>query len=252
MIDNVQAYLPHLIELRARLIRSGFVVLALFLVLFLIDDILYTFIAKPLLLKLPKDSAMIATAVTTPFMVPMKLAFIFACFTAIPYLSYQLWSFLAPGLYLREKQAIQPFVLTSIFLFYLGVGFSYWVICPLALGFFASCAPKGVRVMTDIQAYLDFVLTILFAGGIAFQVPIITCALIKLNVVSIEKLTHLRPYIIVAAFILGMLLTPPDVISQILLALPMWWLFEAGIWWSKYSANKNKKTTSVNNLSQKP
>ena len=234
MIDNVQAYLPHLIELRARIIRVSLIVFALFLGLFLIDDILYSFIAKPLLLQLPAESAMIATSVTTPFTVPMKLAFIFACFLAIPYVLYQLWSFLAPGLYLSEKRKIQPFIFASIFLFYSGVIFAYMVICPMALGFFAKCAPAGVKVMTDIQAYLDFVLTILFAGGIAFQVPVITCTLINFNIVSVEKLIHLRPYIIVAAFILGMLLTPPDVVSQILLALPMWWLFEAGILWTKY------------------
>ncbi len=240
MINNIQAYLPHLIELRTRLIQSGLVIFILFLALFLIDDTLYTLIARPLLLQLPAESSMIATAVTTPFMVPMKLAFIFACFLAIPYILYQFWAFLAPGLYVTEKQKIQPFIVMSILLFYGGVTFAYMVICPMALSFFAKCAPAGVKVMTDIQAYLDFVLTVLFAGGVAFQVPIITCALIKFNMVSIEKLNHLRPYIIVAAFILGMLLTPPDVISQILLALPMWWLFEAGLLWAKYL---NKNTT---------
>jgi sec-independent protein translocase protein TatC len=234
MIDNVQAYLPHLIELRTRIIRSSLVILALFLGLFLIDDTLYTIIARPLLSQLPAESSMIATAVTTPFTVPMKLAFILACFLAIPYVLYQLWSFLVPGLYTNEKQKIQPFVVVSILLFYSGTTFAYAIICPLALGFFAKCAPVGIKVMTDIQAYLDFVLTILFAGGVAFQVPVITCALIKFNVVSMEKLIHFRPYIIVAAFVLGMLLTPPDVVSQILLALPIWWLFEAGLLWAKY------------------
>jgi len=234
----VNTYLPHLIELRTRIIRSIVAIFSLFLILFSIDKHLYTFIAKPLLQQLPIGSALIATEVTATFIAPMKLAFILSLFLSMPYLFYQLWSFVSPGLYRKEKQKALPFLITSILLFYTGVLFAYAIICPLALAFFAKCAPIGVMVMTDIQAYLDFVLTVLFAGGIAFEVPIITLACIKFRLISITQLEYLRPYIIVGAFILGMLLTPPDVVSQILLALPMWGLFEAGLFIAKCSQKK--------------
>ncbi len=226
--------IPYLIELRTRVIQSGILLLILFSGLFYIDEKLYTWIAKPLLTELPIGSTLIATTVTAPFTVPMKLALIMAFFLAVPYILYQIWSFIAPGLYKTEKQTALPFLLTSTVLFYGGVAFAYYVICPMALGFFAKCAPRGVTVMTDIEAYLNFVLTLLLSGGIAFQVPIITFALIKSGITTIQQLEHLRPYIIVLAFIVGMLLTPPDVVSQILLALPMWGLFEAGLLLAKY------------------
>jgi sec-independent protein translocase protein TatC len=231
---------PHLTECRTRIIRSLLIVLCLFLALFCIDEYLYTWIAKPLLSQLPIGSSMIATEVTTPFMVPMKLALIFSFFLAIPYLLHEIWSFIAPGLYMKEKKMILPFLVTSTFLFYSGVLFAYYIICPMALGFFAKCAPVGVLVMTDIQAYLDFVLTVLFAGGIAFQVPIITLALLKSGLFTITQLEHCRPYVIVGVFVISMILTPPDVVSQILLALPMWFLFESGLLFAKFLANKPK------------
>jgi sec-independent protein translocase protein TatC len=231
---DVNTYIPHLNELRTRVIRCSSVVLLLFLGLFLIDEILYAFIAKPLLTHLPIGNSIIATEVTATFMVPMKLALICAIFLAIPYLLYQLWSFVAPALYANEKKQILPFLISSTFLFYGGVLFAFYIICPMALSFFAKCAPPHVAVMTDIKAYLDFVLTVLFAGGLAFQVPIITLALIQSGMTSIQQLEHFRPYVIVAAFVLGMLLTPPDVVSQILLALPMWGLFETGLLIAKY------------------
>ncbi len=236
--------LPHLIELRSRIIRSGLLVLGLFFFLFWIDEYLYTFIAKPLLNELPIGSSIIATEVTAPFTVPMKLAFILSLFLSIPYILYQAWIFIAPGLYPNEKQRTLPFLISSIFLFYLGVAFAYYMICPTALSFFAQCAPEGVTVMTDITAYLDFVLTVLFAGGVAFQVPVVTLLSIQSGWVSITLLEHLRPYVIVIAFILGMLLTPPDVISQVLLALPMWGFFEMGLILAKYL---NKKNTIIVN-----
>lgn len=231
----MNTFLPHLIELRTRVIRSSIVVMLLFIGFFWIDEYLYSFIAKPLISQLPKGGTMVATEVTTTFMVPMKLAFVVALLVAVPYVLYQIWGFVAPGLYTNEKRSILPFLFASILLFYLGSIFAYSIICPMALGFFAKCAPPNVTVMTDIKAYLDFVLSILLAGGIAFQVPIITVALIKSRLISIVQLEHLRPYIIVAAFILGMLLTPPDVISQVLLALPMWGLFEGGLVLAKYT-----------------
>lgn len=232
--------IPHLIELRTRIIRCSAIILCLFAALFCIDEHLYAWIAKPLLSQLPAGSSIIATAVTTPFMVPMKLAMILSFFISIPYLLYEIWSFIAPGLYLKEKKMVLPFLIISTILFYTGVGFAYYIICPLALGFFAKCAPVGVLVMTDIQAYLDFVLTVLFGGGIAFQVPIITLALLQSGLVTILQMEHCRPYVIVSAFFMGMILTPPDVVSQILLALPMWWLFESGLLLAKFL---NKKST---------
>lgn len=231
----MNTYLPYLLELRSRIIRISLVILILFLILFYIDEHLYTFIAKPLLKQLPLGSTLIATEITSPFMVPMKLAFMLSLFIAIPYILYEIWSFIAPGLYRQEKRKILPFLIASTLLFYMGVIFSYYLICPMALGFFAKCAPLGVTLMTDIQAYLNFVLTVLFSGGIAFQVPIITIACIISGFITIQQLEHFRPYIIVLAFILGMLLTPPDVISQILLALPMWGLFEIGLLLTKWN-----------------
>lgn len=226
--------LPHLIELRARVIRSGIVVLIAFISLFWIDETLYSWIAKPLLTQLPAGSSMIATEITSTFMVPMKLAFVLSIFLTIPFLLYQAWSFMAPGLYKNEKKQILPFIIASTGLFYLGNAFAYFIICPMALGFFTKCAPLGVSVMTDIGSYLNFVLTVILGGGLAFQVPVITLALIKAQWVSVAQLVYLRPYIIVAAFVLGMLLTPPDVVSQILLALPIWGLFEVGLLLAKY------------------
>jgi sec-independent protein translocase protein TatC len=236
---DVNQTLPHLIELRTRVIQSALVLLGLFLALFYIDEYLYSWIAKPLLTQLPAGSTLIATEVTATFMVPMKLAWIATLFFTIPYLLYQFWSFLAPGLYKNEKRIFLPFLIASTLLFYLGVAFAYFVICPIALGFFAQCAPVGVAVMTDMAAYLNFVLSVLFAGGLAFQVPVMTLAMIKARWVTIEQLIYLRPYMIVAAFVLGMILTPPDVLSQILLALPIWGLFEAGLILAKYLAQNN-------------
>lgn len=236
----MDSYIPHLIECRTRIIRSGLVILCLFAGLFCIDEHLYAWIARPLLSQLPAGSSIIATAVTTPFMVPMKLALLLAFFMSIPYLLYEIWSFIAPGLYLKEKKKVLPFLVTSTILFYSGVVFAYYIICPMALGFFAKCAPVGVLVMTDIQSYLDFVLSVLFAGGIAFQVPIITWVLLQSGLVSISQMEYCRPYVIISAFVVGMILTPPDVISQILLALPMWWLFEAGLLLAKFLNKKSK------------
>jgi len=224
----------HLIELRKRLIQISLFLICLFLILFWKDEDLYTFIAKPLLTQLPLGSQMIATEVTSTFMVPMKLAFVTALILSMPFILYQLWAFAAPGLYKQEKRTLLPFLISSIILFYLGIVFAFYVICPMTLGFFASSAPIGIVVMTDIRHYLDFVLTILFSSGIAFQVPVITLALIQAGLVTAKQLSYLRPYVIVGAFVVGMILTPPDVISQILLALPMWGLFEGGLLLAKF------------------
>jgi len=192
-------------------------------------------LAKPLLKELPLGY-LIATDITTPFTVPLKAAFVSALLLGMPYLLYQLWSFIAPALHVREQRQILPFLIGSILLFYGGVAFAYTVICPITLGFFAHCAPQGVQIMTDIQSYLDFMLRMLLAGGLAFQVPILTILVVNLGLCSVQQLIYLRPYVIVGAFVLGMLLTPPDVFSQIMLALPMWGLFEAGLWTIAYNA----------------
>lgn len=230
---EIQHALPHLIELRKRIINAAVVVVTLFILLFYIDEYLYSWIAKPLLAALPAGNTLIATEVTSTFTVPMKLAWVLALFSTGPYLLYQLWAFVTPGLYKNEKRIFLSFLFASTLLFYLGVAFAYCIICPMALGFFANCAPKGVSMMTDIGAYLNFVLSLLLAGGIAFQVPVVTIACVRVGWVTIQQLTYLRPYIIVGAFIVGMLLTPPDVLSQVLLALPMWGLFEVGLLFAK-------------------
>jgi len=234
-------YIPHLIELRKRILQSGTVLFVLFCILFYFDETLYSFLAQPLLTHLPSGSQLVAIDITSPFTVPMKLALITACVLAAPYCLFQLWSFIKPGLYRHEKRTIFPFLISSIFLFYLGIFFSFLVLCPMAIHFFVNATPLHVTLMTDIRYYLDFVLTLLFAGGVAFQVPVITVALIQANIVTTLFLTHLRPYIIVLAFILGMLLTPPDVLSQILVALPMWGLFELGLLFAKYLEKKQKE-----------
>lgn len=238
-------YIVHLIAFRQCVIHCGIVFLIVFSILFYLDESLYTWIAKPLLVQLPAGGQLIATEITSTFMVPMKLALISALVLMMPYILYKLWSFVVPGLYPKEKKTIFPLLVCSVILFYLGLCFAYYVICPLALKFFTNSAPVGVSVMTDIRLYLDFVLTLLFSTGIAFQVPIITLACIKAEIITCEQLTYLRPYVIVGAFILGMLLTPPDVVSQILLAFPMWGLFEVGLWIAKKSRVVKPKLCSI-------
>lgn len=245
--------MTHWIELRTRIIHSALVFLPICMTLFWIDDVLYHGIAQPLLRVLPTGGAIIATDITTPFTVPLKLAFLTSVFIASPYFLYQFWSFIVPALYAHERQKIRTFLITSTLLFYMGICFAYFVICPMALRFFTHCAPPDVKIMTDISAYLDFMLAVLFAGGVAFQVPIVTLACIHSKVVSIAQFEHLRPYIIVAAFIAGMLLTPPDVVSQILLALPMWGLFEIGLIIAKLTQNKDnilQNKTSIDHSAQ--
>lgn len=232
------ACVVHLGALRSAVIQCGIVFCVIFLVLFWLDEPLYTWIAKPLLLQLPAGGQIIATEITSTFIVPMKLAWISALIVVMPYILYKLWIFIAPGLYLHEKKTLLPLLGSSIILFYMGLCFAYCVICPLALKFFMSSAPKGVSMMTDIRLYLDFVLTLLFAGGLAFQVPVLTVFLLNSGIVTQKQLIHIRPYVIVGAFIIGMLLTPPDVVSQTLLALPMWGLFEVGLVISKLKFGK--------------
>jgi sec-independent protein translocase protein TatC len=233
-----QPLLAHLIELRDRMLRIVLVVLAVFVALFPFANDLYTLLAEPLMAHLPSGSSMIATEVASPFLTPFKLTLIAAIFIGVPVILYQFWAFIAPGLYQHERRMIFPLVISSTFLFYAGMAFAYFVVFPLVFGFLVSVAPEGVSVMTDISKYLDFVLKLFFAFGVAFEVPIATILLVWMGATTPEKLTSKRPYIIVGAFVVGMLLTPPDVISQSLLAIPVWLLFEVGVVFSRFFVRK--------------
>tara|TARA_B100000959_G_scaffold93751_1_gene99637 strand:- start:1338 stop:2078 length:741 start_codon:yes stop_codon:yes gene_type:complete len=235
--------LSHLIELRSRLLKAGSAVLLLFAVLAPFSDVVFKQVALPLMQKLPEGSTMIATQVASPFLTPFKTTMFAALFLAMPVVLYQLWSFAAPGLYKKEKRFAVPLLVSSVALFYLGAAFAYVVVFPLMFGFFTSAAPAGVSVMTDISSYLDFVLVLFFAFGVAFEVPIATVILVWSGLTSIKTLEKNRAYVFLGAFIVGMLVTPPDVISQTLLAVPVYLLYECGILLSKVLKNKNNEET---------
>ena len=221
--------LSHLMELRNRLLKMVVTVLVLFVCLVPFADTLFTLVAEPLMARLPEGTSMIATQVASPFLTPFKLSLAIAVFLAMPMLLYQGWAFVAPGLYKHERRLVLPLMVSSIFLFYAGVAFAYYVVFPLMFGFFTAVAPTGVAVMTDIAAYLDFVLALFFAFGFAFEVPVATVLAVWAGFTTPAKLGQKRPYVLLGAFVLGMLLTPPDIISQTLLAVPVYILFEAGI-----------------------
>nr|VFK12980.1 MAG: sec-independent protein translocase protein TatC [Candidatus Kentron sp. LFY] len=234
-------FLAHLVELRDRLLRSLLAVIVVLLALIPFANDLYEWLSAPLLKYLPQGTSMIATEVASPFFAPFKLAIVTAIFITMPVIVYQLWAFVAPGLYKKEKKLAYPLMITSTVLFYLGAAFAYFAVFPLVFGFFTSVAPEGVEVATDISKYLDFVLKLFFAFGLAFEVPVATILLVSGGFTTPEALVSKRPYVIVVAFIIGMLLTPPDVISQTLLALPMWILFELGVFFSRmYTVGKEK------------
>jgi len=228
-VDQEQPLVAHLIELRQRVMRMLLVVLVIFLALFYFANDLYTYLSEPLTALLPEGTSMIATDVTSPFFAPFKLALVLSIFIGIPFILHQLWGFIAPGLYENEKHLAVPLLLSSIFLFYSGIAFAYFVVFPLIFGFFTSVGPENVAVMTDISSYLNFVLKLFFAFGVVFEIPIATLLLIWSGATTPESLTSKRAYVIVGCFVIGMLLTPPDIISQSLLALPMWLLFELGV-----------------------
>ena len=212
----------------------------IFIVLFPFANPLYNFLSAPLVAQLPQDGTMIAIDVASPFLAPFKLVLLLAVTLSIPVLVYQFWAFVSPGLYRREKRLALPILLSSTLLFYVGMVFAYYVVFPLMFGFFSSVAPEGISVMTDINRYLDFVIKIFIAFGIAFEVPIVTLMLVKTGVTTTESLIRKRPYVIVAAFVAGMVLTPPDVISQVLLAIPVWLLFEIGVLVSKFAVKEKE------------
>ena len=224
-----QTLMDHLIELRDRLLHMVLAILIVFIALFAFSEDIFTIAAQPLLALMPEGTSMIATGVTSPFLVPFKLVLLLSVLLTIPYLLHQIWAFIAPGLYVHEKRMATPLLISSVILFYCGIAFAYFVIFPILFGFFIGVAPEGVAVMTDIGQYLDFIIAIFLAFGIAFEVPVATFLLIAAGVTSVDKLAEKRPYIIIGAFVVGMLLTPPDVISQSLLAIPIWLLFELGL-----------------------
>jgi len=230
---GAQPFVSHLLELRDRLLRVVMVVLLLFLGLFYFSNDIYTFVAEPLIRVLPEGTGMIATEVLSPFLTPFKLTLVVAVFLAMPYILYQVWGFIAPGLYQHERRMAMPLVASSVLLFYAGAAFAYFVVFKLVFAFLVSILPHGVSMMTDIRAYLDFVLRMFFAFGLAFEVPIATIILVWMGMTTPQQLAAKRPYVVVGVFILGMLLTPPDIISQTLLALPMWLLFEVGVFFSR-------------------
>ena len=239
--DSQEQLVSHLVELRDRLLRGILAVLVIAVILLPFSNDLYHFLAEPLLRHLPESSTMIATEVASPFLTPFKLTLSTAIMLAVPVLLFQLWGFVAPGLYENERKIVFPLLFASTALFFLGIVFAYYVVFPLVFGFLTQQAPEGVAEMTDISSYLDFVLKLFFAFGFAFEVPIATLLLIWSGVSTVESLGEKRPYIIVGAFIIGMLLTPPDVISQTLLALPVWLLFELGLVCSRWLPKKNTK-----------
>jgi sec-independent protein translocase protein TatC len=237
-MDNQLPLISHLVELRDRLLKAVLVILIITAGLIPFSNDLYHILAEPLLRHLPESSTMIATQVASPFLTPFKLTLSTAILFAVPVLLYQLWAFVAPGLYEDEKKLVFPLLFFSTILFFLGILFAYFVVFPIVFGFLTQTAPEGVAVMTDISSYLDFVLKLFFAFGLAFEVPIATILLIRTGFTTVESLREKRPYIIVAAFVIGMLLTPPDIISQTLLAVPVWLLFELGLVCARFLPQK--------------
>lgn len=219
----------HLIELRTRLLRAVLGVLIVFCSLIYFAQDIYQYLAQPLLATMPEGTEMIATDVASPFFAPFKLTIVLSAFIAMPFILYQVWAFVAPGLYKNEKKLIAPLMLASTALFYAGISFAYFVVFPVVFAFFSSVAPEGVTIATDISSYLDFVLKLFFAFGIAFEIPIAIILMCWTGMTTPDNLRAKRPYIVVCAFIIGMLLTPPDIISQTMLAVPMLLLFEVGL-----------------------
>lgn len=243
-VDQAQPLVSHLIELRSRLLRGVLCVIIIFAGLYYFANDIYMIASEPLRVFLPEGSTMIATDVASPFFTPFKLTLMTALFLSMPYILFQIWGFIAPALYDKERKLALPLLLSSIILFYLGMAFAYFVVFPLVFGFFTSAGPEGVTVMTDISRYLDFVLKLFFAFGLAFEIPIATIILVAAGITDSKSLSEKRPYIVVGCFVIGMLLTPPDVISQTLLAIPMWALFEVGVLFSRLLEKSRQENTT--------
>lgn len=232
-------FISHLIELRGRLLRIVIGFLLVFIAFFPFANKIYALLASPLLSKLPAGGQMIATAVTTPFFVPMKVAMMAAFIVSLPHTLYQIWTFVAPGLYAHEKKLMIPMIVASSLLFLAGMAFAYFLVFPVVFGFIVGTAPQGVAVMTDIGNYLDFVMTLFFAFGLAFEVPIAVVMAVHFGWVTIAQLKEVRGYVVVGAFVIGAIFTPPDIISQFMLAVPMWLLYELGIVVAKLTGQKS-------------
>ena len=228
-MSDADSFVSHLLELRSRLLKIVIGLVVSIVVFLPFSNELYTWLAQPLLKQMPAGTHMIATAVTTPFLVPMKVATLVGIVASLPYTLYQAWAFVAPGLYEHERRFIGPLIVASTALFLMGMSFDYFFVFPVLFGFVATSAPQGVSVMTDIGSYLDFVTTMFVSFGVAFEVPIAVLLLVKFNLVKVSALKEARSYVIVGAFIIGAILTPPDVISQVMLAVPLWLLYEAGL-----------------------
>lgn len=226
---NKESISSHLLELRTRLIRILIFMGFLSIIGIPFASEIYAFVAFPLLDILPQGSTMIATQVTSPFMAPLKLVLFSALLVTMPYLFYEIWMFMSPGLYKNERSFIAPLMISTILLFSSGVAFAYFIVCPIIFKFFIGVAPESIMVMTDISEYLNFIIKLIFAFGIAFEIPVATFLLIRAGIVQKETLVKTRPYLIILFFVIGMLLTPPDIFSQLFLALPMWLLFEVGL-----------------------
>lgn len=247
-VDESQPLITHLVELRNRILKSFICVLVVFLALVYFANDIYHIISAPLINELPQNSTMIATNIVAPFFTPIKLTAITAIFLSVPYILYQVWAFIAPALYKHEKRLIYPLLVSSTLLFYVGVAFAYYVVFPLVFAFLTKTAPESVAIATDISSYLDFVLTLFLAFGICFEVPVAIILLCWSGVVSIEDLKQKRPYILVGAFVIGMLLTPPDIFSQTLLAVPMYLLFEIGVLFARFYRPKDQDETEKENI----
>jgi sec-independent protein translocase protein TatC len=234
---NEMSYIEHLKELRSRLLRV-FVVAGIFLIFCLpFANEIYFLISSPLTAILPENSTMIATEVTSPFIAPLRLAIYSALVLSMPYSLFELWGFIAPGLYKSEKTFVLPLLISSGVLFYAGVAFAFFIVSPIILNFFIAAAPDSIQVMTDINKYLDFVLKLFFAFGLAFEIPVATFLLISTGITNKKTIKKIRPYLIIGFFVLAMLLTPPDIFSQLFLAIPMWLLFEIGLLISRDKKN---------------
>ncbi len=244
-VEIEQPFMSHLIELRDRLLRAVIVVLVIFLGLFTVAGDLFELISTPLLEVLPQGSKMIATGTIDPFFTPMKLSIVMSIFVAMPFILYQGWAFIAPGLYKHEKKLLLPLMVSSTLLFYAGMAFAYYVVFPIMFQFMAGITLTGVDMMPDISRYLDIVLKLFFAFGLAFEVPIATILMVQTGMTTPESLKEKRPYVVVGAFVIGMLLTPPDIISQTLLAIPMLLLFEIGLFFSRYFLKLKKDREAV-------
>ncbi|KGE79439.1 twin-arginine translocase subunit TatC [Halomonas sp. ND22Bw] len=233
--------IEHLIELRSRLLRAVIAILVIFLGLYAFANDIYAFVAQPLMALLPEGSRMIATEVASPFLAPFKLTLVVAVFIAVPFVLHQAWAFIAPGLYDNEKALALPLLASSVALFYAGAAFAYYVVFPLLFQFFTQTGPEDVAVMTDINQYLNFVLKLFFAFGVAFEIPIATFLLILSGATTVESLSKKRPYVVLGCFVIGMLMTPPDVVSQSLLAVPMYLLYEVGLLFGRLVRRKRDR-----------